>query len=398
MLRTSETRNTKHQTPKTKHKKLNILFYAPFKPLGHPHPSGDLVIGTGLFKFLESRGHRLKVASALRTRWIFWKPWRLPYLLMERQRLIRRISHTSYDFWLTYHAYYKGPDLLGPSIAAHHKIPYIIFQGAYATKYRRDIRTLPGFFLNRYSLRAAQHVFVNKKVDFKNLKRLMPKDHITFAAPGIIPEDFSFDSNSRSELRKQWQCDGIPIILTAAMLRPGVKAQGVSWVIRSCEHLLRRGQDFRLVVVGDGEEKKALNELAQDHIPGKFHFVGKVLRSDMYRYYSAADLFVFPGIGESLGMAFLEAQSCRLPVIAFANAGVPEVVENGRTGYLTPFNEVSPFVQAIENLLQNPGRRQEMGVAAETYVRQKRNLNKNYTCVENKLIEVAIANRRENVT
>ena len=398
MLRTSETRKTIHQTPKIKHKKLNILFYAPFKPLGHPHPSGDLVIGTGLFKFLESKGHRLKVASDLRTRWIFWKPWRLPHLLVERQRLIRRISHTSFDLWLTYHAYYKGPDLLGPSIAAHLQIPYVIFQGAYATKYRRNIITIPGFILNRYSLQAAQHVFVNKKVDFKNLKRLKTIDQITFAAPGIDPEDFNFDTNSRSELRQQWQTNDVPIILTAAMLRPGVKAQGVSWVIRSCEHLLRRGQDFRLVVVGDGAEKKALKELAHEHIPGKFHFVGKVQRSDMYRYYSAADLFVFPGIGESLGMAFLEAQSCRLPVIAFANAGVPEVVENGTTGYLTPFNEVSPFVQAIEDLLQNPGRRQEMGAAAETYVRQKRNLNKNYTSVEKKLIEVAITTRRENVT
>ena len=386
------------ETPKANNQLLNILFYAPFKPLGHPHPSGDLVIGTGLFKFLESKGHRLKVASALRTRWIFWKPWRLPHLLVERQRLIRHISHTSFDLWLTYHAYYKGPDLLGPSIAAHHQIPYAIFQGAYATKYRRNIITIPGFLLNRYSLRAAQHVFVNKEVDLKNLTRLLPADRISFAAPGIVPEDFSFDTNSRSELRKQWRCDGVPIILTAAMLRPGVKAQGVSWVIRSCEHLLKRGQDFRLVVVGDGEEKNALKELAQDHIPGKFHFVGKVQRPDMYRYYSAADLFVFPGIGESLGMAFLEAQSCRLPVIAFANAGVPEVVENGRTGYLTPFNELSPFVQAIEKLLQNPGRRQEMGGAAEIYVRQKRNLNKNYTCVEKKLIEIAVANHKENVT
>jgi glycosyltransferase involved in cell wall biosynthesis len=393
MLRVRETRNIKHLTPNTIHKKLNIIFYAPFKPLGHRLPSGDLVIGTGLYRFLESKGHRLQVASALRSRWIFWKPWRLPHLLVERQRLIRGISRTAFDLWLTYHAYYKGPDLLGPSIASHHQIPYVIFQGAYATKYRRNIRTIPGFILNRHSLQAAQHVFVNKKIDFKNLKRLLPADRISFAAPGIVPEDFSFDTNSRSELRKQWQCDGVPIILTAAMLRPGVKAQGVSWVIRSCEHLLKKGHDFRLIVVGDGEKKKALLRLAQVHIPGKFRFIGRVERSDMYRYYSAADLFVFPGIGESLGMAFLEAQSCRLPVIAFANAGVPEVVEDGITGYLTPFNKVSAFVQAIEKLLEDPGRRQEMGVAAETYVRRKRDLNKNYTCVENKLVEVAAAHR-----
>jgi glycosyltransferase involved in cell wall biosynthesis len=381
-----------YQTPNTKHQTLNIIFYAPFKPLGHPHPSGDLVIGTGLFDYLMSKGHRLQVASALRTRWIFWKPWRLPYLLAERKRLIRRISRTSVNLWLTYHAYYKGPDILGPPIAAYHRIPYVIFQGAYATKYRRDIRSLPGFLLNRHSLRSAQHVFVNKKVDLKNMKRLLPEERISFAAPGIVPDDFSFDSNSRNELRLQWKNDDAPVLLTAAMLRPGVKAQGVSWVIRSCGHLLRRGHDFRLVIVGDGEEIDVLKRLAHGHIPGKFLFVGKVKRSEMYRYYSAADIFVFPGIGESLGMAFLEAQSCRLPVIAFANAGVPEVVEDGITGFLTPFNEITPFVQAIEKLIGDPGRRQEMGVAAKAYIRRDRNLIKNYAIVEKKLKEVAMIN------
>jgi glycosyltransferase involved in cell wall biosynthesis len=376
--------------PNTKHQTLNILFYAPFKPLGHRHPSGDLVIGTGLYEYLEAKGHRLQVASTLRTRWIFWKPWMLPHLLAERRRLLRRLSSGGPDLWLTYHAYYKGPDLLGPSVAARKRIPYAIFQGAYATKYRRDIRTLPGFFLNRRSLQAARHVFVNKRVDFVNLKRLLPAERVSYTAPGIHPAEFRFDSGGRAELRSQWQIEGIPTLLTAAMLRPGVKAQGVAWVIRTCGSLLRRGHELMLVVVGDGEEMGALKRLAEVHIPGKVRFVGKVPRAEMFRFYSAADLFVFPGIGESLGMVFLEAQSCRLPVVAFANAGVPEVVVNGTSGVLTPLNAAAPFERAVEELILNPGRRLEMGRAAEGYIRRERDLARNYTAVEDVLKEIAI--------
>jgi glycosyltransferase involved in cell wall biosynthesis len=380
--------NTKHHTLTTNRQTLNILFYAPFKPLGHQHPSGDLVIGTGLFAFLAAKGHRLQVASSLRTRWIFWKPWMLPHLLAERGRLLRRLHPGVSDLWLTYHAYYKGPDLLGPFVAARKGIPYVVFQGAYATKYRRDFRTLPGFYFNRKSLQAAQHVFVNKKVDLINLKRLLPPERISYAAPGICPTDFRFDSNRRTELRSQWRSDDGPILLTAAMLRPGVKAQGVAWVIRACGSLLRRGHDLNLVVVGDGEEADALQRLAEAQIPGKCRFVGKIPRPEMFHYYSAADLFVFPGIGESLGMVFLEAQSCRLPVVAFDNAGVPEVVENGKTGVLTPSNEMSPFVQAVEDLIRNPGRRREMGSAAEKYIRRERDLAINYAAVEKELKEI----------
>ncbi|NOR22952.1 MAG: hypothetical protein GQ542_00915, partial [Desulforhopalus sp.] len=50
---------------------MRIAFYAPLKPLGHPHPSGDLVIGTGLYQFLQGRGHRLESVSQFRARWIY---------------------------------------------------------------------------------------------------------------------------------------------------------------------------------------------------------------------------------------------------------------------------------------------------------------------------------------
>ncbi|MGA8240006.1 MAG: glycosyltransferase family 4 protein, partial [Desulfobacterales bacterium] len=108
---------------------------------------------------------------------------------------------------------------------------------------------------------------------------------------------------------------------------------------------------------------------------------------------SAGDLFVFPGIGESLGMVFLEAQSCGLPVVAVANAGVPEVVEHGKTGLLAPFDDPDAFLRAVEDLLGDAGRRRNMGRAAQAYIRRKHDLSKNYAGVERVLSRIAGSGR-----
>ena len=174
------------------------------------------------------------------------------------------------------------------------------------------------------------------------------------------------------------------------MFRRDVKTQGLKWVIRACGELARQGHLFRLVIAGDGKERQTLQNLAGEQIPDRVRFAGKISRHDLYRYYSAADLFVFPGIGESLGMVFLEAQACGLPVVAFDNAGVPEAVQNRKTGFLVPTYEMAPFVDSIKRLLSDKGLRRQMGQTAAAFVRDRHDLKKNYQKVERVLQHVLI--------
>ena len=371
---------------------LRICFYAPFKPLGHANPSGDLVTATSIFDFLRRQGHQVVSASSLRCRWIYWKPWLWLKLIKEKKQAVQTFSDTSADLWLTYHSYYKAPDLLGPVVARKLDIPYIIFQGIYSTKRRRQWKAKPGFYLNKKSLCAADHVFSNKSVDLLNLKRVLPESRVTYVAPGIIPDEFSFDENSRKKLHRRWNIEDEPVIFSAAMFRPDVKTEGLIWVIRACGELCREGQNFRLVIAGDGKERKELRQLAKEHVADRELFLGKIPRKDMYRYYSAADIFVFPGIRESLGIVFLEAQSCGLPVVAFNNAGVPEAVRDGETGLLVPMYALEPFVDAIKRLVVDKNLRQQMGIAARYYVREAHDLEKNYKKLES--VIQGIVNRR----
>jgi glycosyltransferase involved in cell wall biosynthesis len=361
---------------------MNICFYAPFKPLDHPDPSGDQVIGAGLFEYLAGQGNKLRTVSNLRCRWIYWKPWLLPQIVREHQRAKRWVDLNRPDLWLTYHTYYKGPDILGPTICGKTGLPYVIFQGVYATKRRRTLKTWPGFVLNRNALLASKHVFTNKRKDFTNLKRIIPAERLTYVPPGIFPERFSFNDNARSSLRRSWNVGDAPVVLAAAMFRSDVKTVGLSMLIKACGRLLKRRKRFYLIIAGDGEEKDRLLKLAQTHLPGSTRFIGRVPRDEMHRFYSAGDLFAFPGIRESLGMVYLEAQSCGVPAIAFANEGTPQVIKHLETGLLVPAFDEASFAGAIETLLEETSLRIKMGEAARKYVRNHHDLNKNYKIVE----------------
>ncbi|MGB6281471.1 MAG: glycosyltransferase family 4 protein [Syntrophobacteria bacterium] len=214
----------------------------------------------------------------------------------------------------------------------------------------------------------------------------MPEESLTYVVPGILPEQFIFDARSRKQLRQEWDITEGVVVLTAAMFRPGVKSEGLSWVIRSCGELFRQNVPLYLVIAGEGKEDRHLRQLADSYLPGRVRFLGKVAREEMYRFYSAGDLFVFPGIRESLGMVFLEAQSCGLPVVAFADGGVPEVVADGVCGYLVSPFDAREFNEAIARLLADRVLRKRMGEAASGYVRSRHDLKQNYHIVEDTLL------------
>lgn len=91
-------------------------------------------------------------------------------------------------------------------------------------------------------------------------------------------------------------------------------------------------------------------------------------------YLQAADLGLFTSETESFCLSILEAMCFAVPSVATAVGGIPEVVEDGKTGILVPFNESAPpppagLAQAIESLIKDPSRRKTMGAAAQQRAR-----------------------------
>ncbi len=362
-------------------KAVNILFYSPMKPIDHPNPSGDQTTAIGLVSFLKSAGHSVETASRVRARYGYWKPWLIPKLLADLRHIERLASFRKPDLFLTHHTYYKAPDILGPVVSKRLRIPYVVFQGIYSTKHRRNPKTWPGYVLNRKALVAAAHVFTNRRVDHENLKRLISEERLSYIRPGIDPRGFGFSQAHRYEWRHRLKIPvDMPVLVSAAMFRPGVKADGISWMIEVSGRLSAKGFRHVLLIAGDGPENDRLKSLASAN--PSIVFLGKIPRNRMCCIYSAGDVFAFPGIRESLGMVYLEAQSCGLPVVAFDNGGIAEVVRRNETGFLTPPFDSEAFDRAIIRLLTDLDLRRRMGEAGARSVRMDHDASRNFGEVE----------------
>lgn len=358
---------------------MRIAYYMPFKPLGHPNPSGDLILGTEIHDYLNQTGYACSLVSRLRCRWIYLHPGKLLHLLWERRRVLRQLQENAPDIWLSYHCYYKAPDLLGPWCARQLGIPYVIFQGIYSTKRRRQLLTRPGFYLNRGGLLSAAAVFTNKRRDQKNLLRLLPPERVHFIPPGIHTADFSFCPTARQQQRTSWKIKDEVVVMAAAMFRPGVKTEGLKQVITSCAKLDQNGRNIHLVIAGDGRCREELHEFGRRLMGNQITFCGKIPRKELASIYSGADIFAFPGVDESLGMVYLEAQSCGLPAVAFSDWGGGEAIVNNLTGLTGPASSPGQFTDNIDKLVQDETLRRTMGQQAAAHIRNHHELSAGYT-------------------
>ncbi|GIM59021.1 N-acetyl-alpha-D-glucosaminyl L-malate synthase BshA [Capnocytophaga canimorsus] len=108
----------------------------------------------------------------------------------------------------------------------------------------------------------------------------------------------------------------------------------------------------KLILVGEGPEKEAAEQQCKDlGIKHKVRFLGNSL--DVDRILCLSDLFLLPSESESFGLAALEAMAAGVPVIATNVGGLPEVIENGFSGFLSPFADVNTMANNAIHILQD---------------------------------------------
>ncbi len=126
--------------------------------------------------------------------------------------------------------------------------------------------------------------------------------------------------------------------------------------LKGCQYLIRamalmKRPDCRLVMVGEGREKRRLKTLS-DSLGLPVTFVGAILKEEVLLWMSAADLLVHPTLSEGFGLVVLEALSCGLPVVASNVGGIPEQINDGVNGYLVEPANVPALAEAINNGLK----------------------------------------------
>lgn len=128
-----------------------------------------------------------------------------------------------------------------------------------------------------------------------------------------------------------------------------------------------QGADLHLTIVGDGEDRAHLEQLAAP-LGAAVHFAGYQSQQGVADAMAAADIFVLPSFAEGVPVVLMEAMASGKPVISSLVAGIPELVEDGVSGYLVPPGDAETLAARIIELAADPDRRAAMGQAGRDKV------------------------------
>lgn len=218
-----------------------------------------------------------------------------------------------------------------------------------------------------YSVLPDHVVTVSKFVENYLVEAGVPRERITTVSTGV---DFArYDrSTIEGDLRAELGLPAtVPLIGTVAILR-GKK--GHIDILDAVPAVLKRFPEAHFVFAGDGPQTANLKaRIEADGLSAQVHLLG--LRRDVTNVLASLDVFVLPTHQEALGTAFIEAGAMGLPAVATRIDGVPEVVQDGRTGLLVPVKDGAAIAEAICRLLADPIYCRGMGANAAEFVRRK---------------------------
>lgn len=377
-----------------------VAFYAPLKPPDHPVPSGDRRMARALMSALKEGGSGVELASHLRSydrdgdrarqQRIARLGARMAGRLVRRYQAKPRRERPR--AWVTYHAYHKSPDWLGPVVGRALAIPYLLIEASFAPKQAGGPWDL-GHLASEAAVRAADLTLAMTSVDEAGLSPLIePPSELRRLPPFLDPEPYRKAFRAREEHRialgerfgldrdQSW-------ILAVGMMRDDVKRQSYG-ILANALHALK-GREWQLLIVGDGPSRLSIESLFEAFGPSRVKWAGMLGPDMLPACYAAADVYAWPAIREAYGMALLEAQASGLPVVAGREGGVVDIVQDGVTGMLTEPRDPDALAMALAVLLDDPAARQAMSAAASRFVEKEHSLGRASAALHQALVDAS---------
>ncbi len=179
-------------------------------------------------------------------------------------------------------------------------------------------------------------------------------DSITVIYSALYPLTVS---GTREELRQQLSYSS-PTIVSAARLVPW---KGFMVLIEVVATLKERYPDITLIIVGDGEERRALEiQVAKFKLQSHVRFAGRVSKDALGAVIRAADVFVLNTAYEGLSHQLIEVMDLGVPIVTTTAGGNPELITDNINGLLVPFNDAVAIEEAIVRILEHPEMQQRM--------------------------------------
>lgn len=175
---------------------------------------------------------------------------------------------------------------------------------------------------------------------------------------GINLEKFKFSERGKRS--------GEPIkILTIGRL---IEKKGHKYIIKAIAEIIKKYRNIEYIIAGDGPLEIKLRNLATElGIKSHIKFLGEVEQSEVLKLYQQTHIFVLPSVTanngdqEGIPVVLMEAQASGLPIISTFHTGIPEVVVDGKSGFLVPERDVNALAKKLEYLIEHPELWSDMG-------------------------------------
>jgi L-malate glycosyltransferase len=340
----------------------------------YPTYGGSGIVGSELGKELAERGHTVHfISSSLPTRLTelnervrFHEVEMMSYPLFEHQpytlalatKMAKVAESENLDLL---HVHYAIPHsisaiLARESLKPKRHLPVITtLHGTDITLVGADRSYLP---ITRYGIVQSDGVTAISHYLKEATKEIFQFDEIEVIPNFICQSDYA--RHPVAELRASLAPHGEPLLVHVSNFRPVKRPVDCVEILA---RVLKKGINARLVMVGDGSERTNVEHRGRClGVYDNCVFVGK--QPKIVDYLSAADVLLLPSEQESFGLAALEAMACEVPVIASRVGGVPEVVTDGETGFLSEVGDVDKMAEDAARLLTDTELRREMGKRA----------------------------------
>ena len=197
-------------------------------------------------------------------------------------------------------------------------------------------------------------------------------DAMVKIAPGIDTAHFIPQPDSMQK-RIILGLENKKIIISVGRL---VHRKGQDKLIEAMPTILQSVPNAHLLLVGEGPYRSHLEKLANKlSLSESITFVGRILYDKLPNYLSAADVFVMPSRSrffglevEGLGIVYLEASACGIPVVAGNSGGAPDAVLEGVTGLCVDGTDVNHIAEAVIEICSDAGRASQMGAAGRNWI------------------------------
>lgn len=148
-----------------------------------------------------------------------------------------------------------------------------------------------------------------------------------------------------------------------------VSTKGQRILIQAAEKLIRDGRHLQLRFVGDGLDRKDLEQFVDRlELTGKIRFEGSINQDRIQDFYKMADIFALASFAEGIPVVLMEAMAMEIPCVATNINGIPELIHDGQDGLLVAPSDHEGMAAALARLMDDPALRESIGKAGRQRV------------------------------